>query len=137
MENSEELLKLNFRRLRLFTRRTPLILAALLIGISLFRLDARNALGGSENALSRSRRTGVSSEESPRNDLQIASVYGHLPLSFEPNQGQTDPQVKFLAHGGGYGLYLTGSEAVLALRSAGKQNSIIRMSLTRASWDQA
>jgi len=120
---------LNFRRERLLTRRIPLILAALLVGISLFRLDAGKALAGGENALSRSRTTGVSSEKSPRNDLQIASVYGHLPLSFEPNQGQTDPRVKFLARGGGYGLYLTGSEAVLALRSAGKQNSIIRMSL--------
>src|SRR5215813_12479660 len=25
--------------------------------------------------------------------------YGHLPLSFEANQGQTDDQVQFLAHG--------------------------------------
>jgi hypothetical protein len=39
-----------------------------------------------------------------------------LPLFFEPNQGQTAPQVKFLAHGAGYGLFLTGDEAVLQLR---------------------
>ena len=124
---------MNFRRLRLLTRRIPLILAALLVGISLFRLDAGKALGGSENALSRALGTTVSSEKSPRNALQIASAYGHLPLSFEPNQGQTDPQVKFLARGGGYGLYLTGNEALLALHSAEKQNSIIRMSLDRAN----
>jgi hypothetical protein len=37
-----------------------------------------------------------------------------IPLNFEPNQGQSDPQVKFLARGSGYGLYLTPAEAVLA-----------------------
>jgi len=124
---------LNFRRLRLLTRRITLILAALLIGISLFRLDARKALGASEDALSRSRRAGVSSEKSPRNALQIASLYGHLPLSFEPNQGQTDARVKFLARGEGYGLYLTRSEAVLALHAAGEKNSVIRMSLEHSN----
>lgn len=40
-----------------------------------------------------------------------------LPLFFEPNQGQTAPQVKFLAHGAGYGLFLTADEAVLQLHS--------------------
>ena len=43
------------------------------------------------------------------------SGYGKLPLSFEPNQGQTDERVKFLSHGRGYGLFLTGNEAVLTL----------------------
>ena len=42
--------------------------------------------------------------------------YSHLPLVFEPNQGQTDARVKFLARGSGYGLYLTAQEAVLALQ---------------------
>jgi uncharacterized repeat protein (TIGR01451 family) len=41
-----------------------------------------------------------------------------LPLFFEPNLGQTDPQVKFLARGGGYGLFLTADEAVLELQSS-------------------
>jgi len=39
-----------------------------------------------------------------------------LPLFFEPNQGQTAPQVKFLARGAGYGLFLTADEAVLQLQ---------------------
>jgi hypothetical protein len=37
-------------------------------------------------------------------------------LSFEINQGQADSQVKFLSRGSGYSLFLTGNEAVLALR---------------------
>ncbi len=40
--------------------------------------------------------------------------YAALPLHFEPNQGQTDPSVKFLSRGDGYTLFLTGTEAVLA-----------------------
>ena len=39
-----------------------------------------------------------------------------LPMFFEPNQGQTDPRVKFLARGSGYGLFLTADEAVLELQ---------------------
>src|SRR4029077_562261 len=44
--------------------------------------------------------------------------YGKLPLSFEVNQGQTDGQVKFLARGQGYTLFLTSQEAVLALQKS-------------------
>jgi uncharacterized protein (TIGR03437 family) len=43
-------------------------------------------------------------------------AYGKLPLSFEENQGQTDSDVKFLSRGGGYSLFLTADEAVMALR---------------------
>jgi len=47
--------------------------------------------------------------------MQVAEEYGRIPLSFEANQGQSAPQVKFLAHEPGYTLFLTGDEAVLAL----------------------
>ena len=47
-----------------------------------------------------------------------------LPLFFEPNQGQTDPRVRFLARGAGYSLFLTANEAVLELQqSAGSRQS--------------
>jgi len=42
------------------------------------------------------------------------AVLRGMPLGFEPNQGQSDPQVKFLARGSGYGLYFTHAEAVLS-----------------------
>src|SRR5580658_4197227 len=42
------------------------------------------------------------------------SPAGNLPLSFEPNQGQTDPQVRFLARAPGYTLFVTSDEAVFA-----------------------
>ena len=48
-----------------------------------------------------------------------AVSYAKLPLSFEANQGQTDNRVKFISHGRGYGLFLTGDEAVLELQDSG------------------
>jgi hypothetical protein len=52
---------------------------------------------------------------------KILDSYGQLPLSFEPNAGQTDSKVKFLSRGPGYTVFLTNDEAVLAL-SAGNKN---------------
>ena len=39
----------------------------------------------------------------------------NVPLSFEPNEGQTDKQVRFLARTERYTVFLTGSEAVFSL----------------------
>jgi hypothetical protein len=40
------------------------------------------------------------------------------PLAFEANQGQTDPQVKYMARGSGYTVFLTANDAVFALHSS-------------------
>ena len=42
--------------------------------------------------------------------------YGKLRLAFEANQGQAEPQVKFLFHGRGYSAFLTSDSMVLSLR---------------------
>src|SRR6266849_749169 len=47
--------------------------------------------------------------------VRVAENYGRLPLSFEANRGQTAGHVKFLSRGSGYNLFLTSTEAVLAL----------------------
>ncbi|HLM02774.1 MAG TPA: SBBP repeat-containing protein, partial [Pyrinomonadaceae bacterium] len=54
---------------------------------------------------------------------KILDAYGKLPLHFEPNLGQTDERVKFLARGHGYSLFLTGTEAVLSLQKRGKNKA--------------
>ncbi|HEY4950895.1 MAG TPA: hypothetical protein VIH88_11220 [Candidatus Acidoferrales bacterium] len=46
----------------------------------------------------------------------LTSAYGTVPLAFEANQGQTDPEVRYLAHGQSYQLFLTNQGAVLTLR---------------------
>src|SRR5580698_10409030 len=43
--------------------------------------------------------------------IGLSSSYGKLPLAFEVNHGQTASQVKFLSHGTGYSLFLTGDQA--------------------------
>lgn len=54
---------------------------------------------------------------------RVLQAYAKLPLSFEANQGQTDKQVKFLARGSGYSVFLTSTEAVLSLRQTSSQLS--------------
>jgi hypothetical protein len=83
-------------------------------------------------------------------------AYGKLPLAFEVNQGQTAPEVRYLAHGQGYQLFLTGQEAVLRLshgsvagtksvkgasllvaRTHGKPNTTAKTSVLRMHFDGA
>src|SRR2546428_11554727 len=45
--------------------------------------------------------------------VRVSESYGKLPLSFEANRGQTDPEVKFLARSTGHMLFLASTEAVL------------------------
>jgi hypothetical protein len=89
----------------------------------------------------------LQSTGTPRNELKarVATAYGHLPLHFEANQGQTDPQVRFLARGIGHTLFLTDREAVLVLmktdarakgtpeQRAGTMELVLRMSCVGAN----
>ncbi len=47
---------------------------------------------------------------------QANKIYGLLPMHFEMNHGQLNEQVKFIARGRGYTLFLTPDEAILSLR---------------------
>jgi uncharacterized repeat protein (TIGR01451 family) len=59
----------------------------------------------------------------------VRSVLGQLPLIFEPNLGQADPEVKFVARGADYSLFLSEFGAVLGMQSG----DIVRMKLVGAS----
>jgi len=54
------------------------------------------------------------------------SNYGDVPLSFEPNLGQTSPQVRFLARGGGMTVFVTDTESVMVL-ARGEKRFAVRM----------
>ena len=47
----------------------------------------------------------------------LEAAYGKLPLTFEANQGQTGPQVKFLLRGRGYTAFLTSGGMTISLRA--------------------
>jgi hypothetical protein len=79
---------------------------------------------------------------SPRASLRskpdARAILGQLPMIFEPNQGQADPSVKFLARGAGYGLFLDPTGAVLAMQTAraaqrGQRTEFVRMKLVGAN----
>jgi hypothetical protein len=49
---------------------------------------------------------------------RVRASLAALPLAFEANQGQTDPQVKYVARGRGYTVFLTANDTVLAVHSS-------------------
>ncbi len=65
-------------------------------------------------------RTIVSSTIDPATRARINEAYGKARLSFQANQGQSHPKVKFLARGGAYDLFLTPTEAAMTLRIANR-----------------
>jgi hypothetical protein len=62
---------------------------------------------------------------------RVERDYGALPLSFEPNRGQTDRRVRFLARGDGFALFLTKREAMLSLSG----RAVLRMRALGANPD--
>jgi hypothetical protein len=88
-----------------------LVAATGLIALPFIKSDARKlaqiAVAKQSPALNLSRAGSLTEE-----------AYGKLPLRFEPNQGQTDPRVKFLSRGTGYALFLTADGAVISLRGS-------------------
>jgi Beta-propeller repeat len=54
----------------------------------------------------------------------VLHAFGKLPLAFEANQGQTDPEVQFISRGSGYTLFLTAGDAILFLRK-GQSNTLL------------
>lgn len=95
------------------------------------------AAGDSEDALP------ILAKAVPSAEASTEHRYAQIPLAFERNVGQTDAEVLFLARGAGYGLFLTGTEAVLSLPSrpnasgsiAKADPTVVRMSLRGASAD--
>jgi hypothetical protein len=66
-------------------------------------------------------------------ETKAVEAYGELPLAFELNQGQSGEQVKFLARGSGFSLFLTEKSAVLALPAM--QNSDVNGKNQKAKVD--
>jgi hypothetical protein len=81
--------------------------------------------------------------------VKLSRDYGNLPLAFDPNVGQTDARVRFLARGGGMTTYFTDTETVMVLSrsqpgkspdepgrenaTGGVEQAMVRMKLVGAS----
>lgn len=60
---------------------------------------------------------------SPAVRERLQASFAGLPLAFEQNQGQTDPQVKYMARANGYTLFLTSQDAVFSFHSKSSANA--------------
>jgi hypothetical protein len=54
---------------------------------------------------------------------RVQASLATLPLAFEANQGQTDPQVKYMARGNGYTVFLTANETVFAMQASSQAST--------------
>src|SRR5262245_3582260 len=55
------------------------------------------------------------------------------PLAFEANRGQAEDSVKYLARGAGFNVFLTQTEAVVALNDGGSRATVLRVRPVGAS----
>src|SRR5262249_22444472 len=98
-------------------KHTPFLCAA--GALAVLCLAASNSAGQSSDRNAPQSQTASSpsaSAPSPALKQKVLQQYGKLPLSFEANQGQTDPKVKFLSRGPGYQLFLLPHEAIIRLQ---------------------
>jgi hypothetical protein len=130
--NPEEFVRLNRRWLGVICSQGRVAGAtALLILLGAIAL-ALGARAGNRFSLSQ-RYRGPASPSNPTTSSPALVAYRHLPLIFERNQGQSDPRVKFLAHGSGYGLFFTKDSAVLSFRPSVHSSSALSMELVNAN----
>src|SRR5207248_10354895 len=55
----------------------------------------------------------------------VQEAYGRPPLSFERNQGQAGPDVKYLSRGHGYALFLTSQDVIFRLEDERLQMTLL------------
>jgi uncharacterized repeat protein (TIGR01451 family) len=78
-------------------------------------------------------------DSSGRRARDPRAAFVKLPIMFEPNRGQSNPNVKFLARGADYGLFLDADGAVLASQRAPSSShpdsgaKLLRMKLAGAN----
>ncbi len=92
-------------------RRAATTLAAIIILLCQFSVPTRTTAAHSFDNPSPLRKA------DPATTNRVQESYGKLPLSFEANQGQFDPQVKFASRGGGYSLSFTQTEMAMTLHN--------------------
>ena len=68
-----------------------------------------------------------------RNSFMPKAAYAKLPLTFEANNGQTDSQVRYLARGSGYTIFLTEKDAVIKLQDRQGDGVVLRLKVADAN----
>lgn len=100
-------------------------LACLLIaGMSAVAADSSEATAARANAQHGKNTAQVSQKVTA---AQVQGEVGKLPLAFEPNRGQTDAQVKYMARAQGYTAFLTPDSTVMQVKGPGKTDGYLAM----------
>jgi hypothetical protein len=68
-------------------------------------------------------------------DEEALDAYGKLPLSFIPNEGQTDKAVRYYAQGAGYGFFFTPGGAMLSFAEGKGRGHALALDFLRADPD--
>jgi hypothetical protein len=95
--------------------------AALIVGNSISASPAGSQPASMGSFRSLAAQTASTPAITPATRARINSSYAALPLAFEANQGQVDAQVKYMARGTAYTLFLTANEAVISLYSPARR----------------
>jgi len=101
-------------------------MAILLVGMSMVSLSHR---GTAPNGKVSDKSASAQSASKP-DPAKVQTAVGKLPLAFEPNQGQTGAQVKYIARASGYTAALTADG--VALRVKGATDGLLQMRLRNA-----
>src|SRR5438552_12816805 len=104
-------------RILLIASKAPLVFGLVLMSVasSLLIPACQNGLAAMGETNEESQRVTSLAERDKLTQLQMNEAYGKLPFSFEANNGQCDPRVKFLSRAGDHTLFLTSTYAVLRL----------------------
>ena len=101
--------------MRVRNRGFLLLLASLSANLMPLRAQTFTGFRAADRDRVFSPRSKISPRDAASASANLRVQYTRLPLEFEANQGQSDSQVKFLARGQGYALFLTSNDAVLSL----------------------
>jgi len=88
------------------------VAALSILAFSVAALSMRSAYKAPHPQISAS-----SPASAPSTLTSVNDQYGKIPLSFEPNVGQSDSRVQYIARASGYSLFLTPRETVFLLKS--------------------
>ena len=85
------------------------------------------------NASSKAITAAASTPASKKDLAAVKDAMAKMPMTFEPNRGQTDSRVQYVARSAGYNVFLTGpSSAVMTFRSAEGQKKADRLTMNLA-----
>jgi hypothetical protein len=103
---------------RMFLPASGIAAVAVLVALGIALAGGFRPNSGSKTANQVATAPGLAPAPKAQDSGRVRASLAALPLAFEANQGQTDPQVKYVARGRGYTVFLTANDTVFAVHSS-------------------